>query len=197
MPNVPVDEGEPVDGTAPAEDEALVPDPQEEPPGSPQVGMLELNPPQSEHRHSPSPSQNDLDDNGNAQHMPDPKHGNEDSQQEDDNAAPGREAQPDDLPGGPNNWNPDDLVPHLDALRVSVDFIKGIEGASLDNNPLPGNIWEHCGPPPLHLLSSMPICECALGSSWKQLMDLRLPMMAFVGLSNNNIQTQIHRVTIK
>jgi hypothetical protein len=137
-----VDEGEPVDGTAPAEDEALVPDPQEEPPGSLQVGMPELDPPQSEHGHSPLPSRNDLDDDGNPQCMPDPEHGNEDGQQEDDDTAPGHEAQPDNLPSGPNNWNPDDLVPHLDALRVLVDFIKGIEGASLNNDPLPGNIWE-------------------------------------------------------
>jgi hypothetical protein len=61
--------------------------------------MPELDPPQSERRHSPSPSQNDLDDDGNPQCMPDPEHGNEDSQQGDDDAAPGREAQPDDLPG--------------------------------------------------------------------------------------------------
>jgi hypothetical protein len=142
-----VDEGEPINGTAPVEDKALVPDPQEEPPGSLQVGMLELNPPQSEHGHSPSPPRNDLDDNGNPQCMPNPKHGNEDGQQEDDDAAPGHEAQPDDLPGGPNDWNPDDLVPHLDTLRVSVDFIKGIEGASLDNDPLPGDVQERLRSP--------------------------------------------------
>jgi hypothetical protein len=146
-PDVCVDKGEPINSTAPAEDEALVPDPQEEPPGSPQVGMPELNPPQSECRHSPLPSWNDLDDDGNPQCMPDPEHGNEDGQQEDDNAAPGREAQPDNLPGGPNDWNPDDLVPHLDVLRVSVDFIKGIEGASLDNDPLPGNVQERLRSP--------------------------------------------------
>jgi rubredoxin len=76
-----VDEGEPIDSTAPKEDEALVPDPQEEPPGSPQVGMPELDPPQSERGHSPSPSWNELDDDGNPQRMPDPEHGNEDGQQ--------------------------------------------------------------------------------------------------------------------
>jgi hypothetical protein len=42
MPDVHVDKGEPIDDTAPVEDNALVPDPQEEPPRSPQVGMPEL-----------------------------------------------------------------------------------------------------------------------------------------------------------
>jgi hypothetical protein len=147
MPDVHVDKGEPIDDTAPVEDNALVPDPQEEPPRSPQVGMPELDPPQSECGHSPLPSQNELDNDGNPQHMPEPKHGNKDGQQEDDDAAPGREAQPDDLPGGPNDWNPDDLVPHLDALWIAVDFLKGIEGASLDNDPLPGDVWEHLRSP--------------------------------------------------
>jgi hypothetical protein len=37
---------------------------------------------------------------------------------------------------------PDDLVPHLDALRTSVEFIRGISHASLDTDPLPSDVLE-------------------------------------------------------
>jgi hypothetical protein len=134
MPDVGVHESRPVNGTPPAEDNDLVQDPPQEPPRSPQAGMLELDErtedPPPEHIYSPLPlpSPHDPDDEGR--------------ELDDDDAAPGREAQPDNLPGGPNDWNPDDLVPHLDVLKVSVDFIKGIQRASLHNDPLPDNVQE-------------------------------------------------------
>jgi hypothetical protein len=137
MPDVSVHESRPVDSTSFAEDNDLVQDPVQEPPGSPQAGMPELDErtedPPPERVYSPSPSPHDPD--------------NEGRELDDDDAAPGHEAQPDDLPGGPNDWNPDNLVPHLDALTVSVDFIKGIQRASLDNDPLPDNVRERLQSP--------------------------------------------------
>ncbi|KAH9034855.1 hypothetical protein EDB85DRAFT_963523 [Lactarius pseudohatsudake] len=54
-----------------------------------------------------------------------PERGHHDaSGQGDENVRHGRDARPDDLPGGPNNWSPDNIVPRLEALRISVDFDK-------------------------------------------------------------------------
>src|SRR6266702_2271175 len=52
------------------------------------------------------------------------------NQQGDGCAYPGPDAQPDNLPGGPNDWNLDNFVPHLVALCTSRDFIKGLSHAS-------------------------------------------------------------------
>src|ERR1700761_6129281 len=60
----------------------------------------------------------------------------------DGHAYAGQDVQPDDFPGGPNDWNPDDFVPHLDAMRRSVEFIQGIRDANLDNDPLPIDVRE-------------------------------------------------------
>ena len=59
-----------------------------------------------------------------------------DGQQEDDNAVPGREAQPDDIPDGLYDWSREDIVPRLETLRILIEFIKGLEGASLDRDPI-------------------------------------------------------------
>ena len=60
---------------------------------------------------SPGGPGDDLDPS----HMPDPGTGDEDTQQGDDDV-PGCNMEPNDVPGGPNNWLPDDMVPHLEAL---------------------------------------------------------------------------------
>ena len=60
----------------------------------------------------------------------------EDSQREDDNAVLGCEAQPDDVPNGLYNWSQEDIVPCLETLCISIEFIKGLEGASLDRDPI-------------------------------------------------------------
>ena len=70
-----------------------------------------------------------------------------DNQQGDGCAYPGPDAQPDDLPGGPNDWNPDNFVPHLAALCTSRDFIRHLWHASLDNDPIPANIREQLRSP--------------------------------------------------
>jgi hypothetical protein len=68
--------------------------------------------------------------------------GDNDNQQGNGDAYTRPDVHPDDLPGGPNDWCPDDLVPHLDALRTSVEFIRGISHASLDTDPLPSDVLE-------------------------------------------------------
>jgi hypothetical protein len=103
--------------------------------------------------YSPSPSWHDPDNKG--------------IELDDDDADPGCKAQPDNLPGGPNDWSLDNLVPHLNALRVLVDFIKGIERASLDNDPLPDDVWEHLWSPSTTFPLINDNLQCALGSSWR------------------------------
>ncbi|KAH9176553.1 hypothetical protein EDB89DRAFT_2226637 [Lactarius sanguifluus] len=44
--------------------------------------------------------------------------------QGDENVCHGRDARPDDLPGGPNDRSPDNIVPRLEAPRTPVDFDK-------------------------------------------------------------------------
>ena len=63
--------------------------------------------------------------------------GIDDDQQRSDEVALGQDVQPDDLPGGPNNWLLDNLVPHLDALHTSTQFIDQIHLTMLENNPIP------------------------------------------------------------
>ena len=65
-----------------------------------------------------------------------------DSQQEDDDAVLGCEVQPDDVPDGLYDWSQDDLVPRLETLCVSLEFIKGLEGASLANDSIPDDVCE-------------------------------------------------------
>jgi hypothetical protein len=72
---------------------------------------------------------------------------NEDTQQGDESAYTGPDAHPDDHPGGPNDWCPDDLVPHLDALRVSMEFIRGLRRASLDNDLIPADVRDRLRSP--------------------------------------------------
>jgi hypothetical protein len=79
----------------------------------------------------------------------------------DESAYTGRDAQPDDLPGGPNDWNPDDIAPHLDAMHTSVEFIKGIRDTSLDNDSLPIDTRERLHFPISEpLLVSKELCLC-------------------------------------
>ena len=59
----------------------------------------------------------------------------------------GPDVQPDDHPGGPNDWSPDNIVPHLEALRISVDFIKYLRCATLDDDPIPADIRERLHSP--------------------------------------------------
>ena len=54
----------------------------------------------------------------------------------------GQDVQPDDLPGGPNNWLPDNLVPHLNALSTSTQFINQICLTTLENDPIPPKAHE-------------------------------------------------------
>ena len=83
------------------------------------------------------------------------------TQARDGHAYAGRDVQPDDFPGGPNDWNPDDVVPHLDALCRSVEFIQGIRDANLDNDPLPIDVRERLRTPisePLLVSKELRLC---------------------------------------
>ena len=77
---------------------------------------------------------------------PDPGAGNEDNQQGNDDVL-GCNAEPNDVPGGPNDWLLDDLVPHLEVLRLSTEFIDMIQLASLDNNLIPSDARERLRAP--------------------------------------------------
>ena len=87
--------------------------------------------------------------------------GEEVNPQEDDNPVPGLEVQPDDLPGGPNDWNPDDLVPHLEALCNSSNFVDCLHMASLDNDAIPPDVRERLRSPPTALPAiDADLCMC-------------------------------------
>ena len=73
----------------------------------------------------------------------------------------GRDVQPDDFPGGPNDWNTDDFVPHLDVMRRSAEFIQGIHEVNLDNDPLLIDVRERLQTPISEpLLVSKELCLC-------------------------------------
>ncbi len=79
----------------------------------------------------------------------------------DGSTSPGRNVHPDDSPGDPHDWNPDDIVPHLDALRVSVDLIKGLSCATLDDDPIPADTREWLRSPltePLSVSKDLRLC---------------------------------------
>ena len=96
--------------------------------------------PHPEHGSSPSLSRQDPVDGWDSMRSPDLGLSDEDGQQEDDHAVPGREAQPDDVPDGLYDWSQEDIVPCLETLRILIEFIKGLEGASLDRDPIPDDI---------------------------------------------------------
>lgn len=72
-----------------------------------------------------------------------------------------QDMQPDDFPGGPNDWNPDDIIPHMDGLRKSVEFIDKLHSATLDNDPIPFDVRERLKSPmsePTHIDNML--CYC-------------------------------------
>ena len=72
-----------------------------------------------------------------------------------------QDVQPDDLPGGPNDWNPDDIIPHMDALCKSVEFIDNLRAATLENDPIPFDVCERLKSPisePLHIDNVLRYC---------------------------------------
>ena len=72
-----------------------------------------------------------------------------------------QDVQPDDLPGGPNDWNPDYIIPHMDALRKSVEFIDNLRAATLENDPIPFDVRERLKSPisePLHIDNVLRYC---------------------------------------
>ena len=100
--------------------------------------------PQLEHNnaHSESPGViHGAEGDWESQSEPDPPVDEVDLQ-EDNNPVPGLEAQPDDLPSGPNNWNPDNLVLDLDALCNSANFVNHLHEASLDKDAILPDVWE-------------------------------------------------------
>ena len=109
----------PEEDIAPVEDDSHISDLLEQEPGFPQMespGMDEMDDsPQLEHDNTPSksPTRHGYDDD-QVSHPDSEPPGEEVNLQEDNNPVSGLKAQPDDLPSGPNNWNPDNLVPHLD-----------------------------------------------------------------------------------
>ena len=143
-PDVHAHEGELAKGTGSAEEDQVPDPPEQGPPASPHVETLDLDEradsPHPERRSSPSLSQQDPVDSQDSMCSPDLGLSDEDSQQEDNNAVPGCEAQPDDVPDGLYDWSREDIVPHLETLRISIEFIKGLEGASLDRDPILDNV---------------------------------------------------------
>ena len=144
---------EPADDTGSSGDYDLVQDPQEhsqEPPVSPQMEMLGLGEGGDTPGRETPLSPVDLDSQHTLDHkseLGDPDKLDDEGSQLDDNDT-GPEAHPDDVPGGLYDWSPDDIVPRLESLRISVEFIKGLEGASLDNDPVPDEVWEQLQSPP-------------------------------------------------
>ena len=113
-----------------------------------------------------SPSAN-LDVNLDSEHSLDPYHELDDpdklddfkGSQFDDDVGP--KVQPDDVPGGLYDWSPDDIVPWLESLCASIEFIKGLEGANLNNDPILDNVWEQLWSPPTafpHIDDNLHMC---------------------------------------
>lgn len=72
-----------------------------------------------------------------------------------------QDMQPNDFPGGPNDWNPDDIIPHIDVLCKSVEFINNLHAATLDNDPIPFNVRERLKSPilePVHIDNVLHYC---------------------------------------
>ena len=129
------------------EDDSHVSDLLEQEPGSPWMespGVDEMDDSSwLEHDNAPSesPTRRGHDDDWVSYPDSEPP-GEEVNLQEDDDPVPGLKVQPDDLPGGPNDWNPDDLVPHLDTLCNSSNFVDCLHMASSDNDVIPPDVWE-------------------------------------------------------
>ena len=130
----------------PAGDNNQVLNPQEqEPLVSLQMEMLGQDKGADTPRRKTSPSA-DLDVNLDFEHLLDPYHELDDrdklndfkGSQLDDDVGP--EAQPGDVPGGLYDWSPDDIVPQLESLCVSIEFIKSLKEANLNNNPIPNDV---------------------------------------------------------
>jgi hypothetical protein len=157
-------EEDPTEGTGPAEHDAPVPDPLEQVPHGSLHMDERADTPHPEHENAPSPTgyRPDTNDDWQSQSTPDPEPlGNKGSQQEDDDPVPGPDTQPDDLPGGPNDWNPDVLVPHLNALRNSTSFVDQLCLASLDNDAILPEAREQLRSPPTELpLIDADLCMC-------------------------------------
>ncbi|KAH8994042.1 hypothetical protein EDB92DRAFT_1815316 [Lactarius akahatsu] len=60
------------------------------------------------------------------------------SRQGDENVCHGR----DDLPGGPNDWSTDNIVPRLEAPRISVDFDKCLGRATSEDDHISADVRE-------------------------------------------------------
>src|SRR6266702_4697329 len=141
----------------PMQDDNMIPDPSDqEPRESPQMGALDTDGGDKAPHHEPGYGDTDPlltmqegshDADRDAQHLRSPPLDDDDNQQGDGSAYPGPDAQPDDLPGGPNDWNPDNIVPHLEALHIATNFIDGLSGASLDNDPIPADVRERLRSP--------------------------------------------------
>lgn len=127
-------------------------------------GADQTNPPPSPppYHDSDDPHDPDVGDQGaGGQDM-----GDWDEDGQDEDSYPARNAhcpdvQANDLPGGPNDWNPDDIVPHLDALWNSAKFIDGLHAVTLDNSPIPFDVCERLRSPitePLHI--DKVLCYC-------------------------------------
>jgi hypothetical protein len=84
----------------------------------------------------------DPHNNQNTQHTSDHDQGAEGNQGLDNEVVPGREAQPDDIPGGQYKWHPDDIVPHIKNLIDATEYVKYLEAATLDNDSIPEYIWD-------------------------------------------------------
>ena len=179
-----IQDGEPTEDNAPvlSEDDAHTPDPlEQELSGSPRMESLGLDEradsPQLEHNNAHSESHSvghGAEGDRESQLEPDPPVDKVDPQ-EDNDPVPGLKAQPDDLPGGPNDWNPDDLVPHLDALRNSANFVDRLREASLDNDAIPPDVRERLRSPP----TDFPVIDA----------DLRMCIEIFLGTTNGSQDT--------
>ncbi|KAH9036917.1 hypothetical protein EDB84DRAFT_1155793 [Lactarius hengduanensis] len=87
-----------------------------------------------------------------------PERGHHDaSGQGDENVRHGR----DDLPGGPNDRSPDNIVPHLEAPRISVDFDKCLGRETSEDDHISADVHEGKQSPltePLSVDRETPLC---------------------------------------
>ena len=162
---------------APVEDDSHVSDLLEQEPGSLRMespGVDEMDDSSwLEHDNSPSESPTRCRHDDNWVSHPDSEPPDEEvNLQEDNDPVPGLEVQPDDLPSGPNNWNPDDLVPHLDMLHNSLNFVDRLRMASLDNDAIPPDIRERLRSPP----TALPVIDA----------DLCMYIKIFLGMTNGS-----------
>ena len=107
-----------------------------------------------------APAQDTHDDHG-SQQPPDCDRGAEGEKDLDHEVVPGREAHPDDIPGGQYEWHPDDVVPNVKTLREATEFIKSLERATIDNDPIPDDVRERLRSPstiPPHIDDDLRMC---------------------------------------